>query len=86
MKDIFKLGDKETVQEVANTSPAIDLDAMSNVEVNKLIAECNRLLKKRERQHKKQIQAQIKKMATDAGITVSFSKNAMRKSPASKSG
>ena len=57
------------------------LECMSDAEVKKLIADCNKLLNKRERQYKKQVQAQIKKMAVEAGIDVSFGSK-----PKSKSG
>ncbi len=62
------------------------LESMSDDEVKKLIADCNKLLRKRDRQHQKQVQAQIKKMATDAGIKVSFSNKSARKAQALKSG
>ena len=57
------------------------LDSLSDDEVKKLIADCNKLLNKRDHQYKSQVQAEIKKMAIEAGIKVSFSNK-----PKSKSG
>lgn len=74
MRDLLKTGEQR------ETSPAHNLEAMSDDEIKQLIAEGYKLLNRRKREHEKQIKEQIKKMATDAGIKVSFSSKSARKS------
>jgi len=81
MKDIFT---RSTEQETV--SPIIDMENMSDEEVKQLISQGYKLLNRRKRQHQKQVQAQIKKMAIEAGIKVSFSNKSANKSQVRKSG
>ncbi len=81
MKDIFN---KPTEQKTI--SPALDMENMSDEEIKQAIATGYKLLNRRKRQHQKQVQVQIKKLATDAGINVSFSNKSARKAQALKSG
>jgi len=63
-----------------NTSTPAHMDDMSDNEVKKIIAHGYKLLDKRKREYEKSVKEQIKKMATDAGINVSFSNKLPRKS------
>ena len=57
------------------------LGSMSDDEIKQVIATGYKLLDHRKRQHEKKVKEQIKKMAIEAGIKVSFSNK-----PKSKSG
>jgi len=88
MKELFnKSKEQDNISPISEKESMIAselesmIEIMSDDEVKKLISDCNKLLNKRERQYKKQVQAQIKKMAVEAGIKVSFANK-----PKSKSG
>lgn len=76
MKELFS---KSTEQEI--TSPITEMENMSDEEIKNVIATGYKLLDRRKRQHEKMIKEQIKKMAIEAGIKVSFANK-----PKSKSG
>jgi len=84
MKELLS---KSTEQEI--TSPITEmenmltskLEGMSDEEIKNVIATGYKLLDRRKRQHEKMIKEQIKKMAIEAGIKVSFANK-----PKSKSG
>lgn len=59
--------------------PVIDLERMSDEAIKKLITDSYKLLDKRRREHEKQIKEQIKQLASDAGIKVSFREPVERK-------
>jgi len=59
---------------------ASELESMSDDEIKQIIAHGYKLLDRRKRQHEKMIKEQIKKMAVEAGIKVSFSNKTARKS------
>ena len=76
MKELFS---KSTEQE--NIPPITDMESMSDEEIKNIIATGYKLLDRRKRQHEKQVKEQIRKMAIEAGIKVSFANK-----PKSKSG
>ena len=56
-----------------------NLEAMSDDAIKKLIAEGYKLLNRRKREHEKKVKEQIKQLAIDAGIKVSFREPVERK-------
>ena len=65
--------------EVSRPLPEIDLERMSDEALKKLITDSYKLLDKRRREHEKKIKEQIKQLAIDAGIKVSFREPIERK-------
>ena len=59
--------------------PSIDLEKLSDDAIKKLITDGYKLLDKRRREHEKQVKEQIKQLASNAGIRVSFREPAERK-------
>ena len=76
MKELF---DKSTEQKNISDMENM-LENMSDNEIKQIIAHGYKLLDRRKRQHEKMIKEQIKKMAVEAGIKVSFSNKTTRKS------
>ena len=54
-------------------SPVIKLNAMNDDEIKQLISEGYKLLNQRKREREKALKIQIREMASQAGIKVSFS-------------
>ena len=79
MKELFN---RSTEQE--NISPISEMESMfenmSDDEIKQIIATGYKFLDRRKRQHEKQVKEQIRKMAIEAGIRVSFANKAKSKS------
>lgn len=65
--------------EVSRPLPAIDLERLNDDALKKLITDSYKLLDKRRREHEKKVKEQIKQLAVDAGIKVSFREPVERK-------
>lgn len=65
--------------EINRPLPVIDLEKMDDEALKKLITDSYKLLDKRRREHEKKVKEQIKQLAVDAGIKVSFREPVERK-------
>ena len=79
MNDIFKFGSENAATDINSEPDALGLEKMSDDEIKKLIAQCYKLLDRRKREHEKQVKEQIRQMAVQAGIKVSFTEKTTRK-------
>ena len=80
MNDNISLNRNPSPSSSLKNELASELESMSDDEVKQIIAHGYKLLDRRKRQHEKMIKEQIKKMAVEAGIKVSFSNKTARKS------
>jgi len=74
------MGTNELGKQTVTPYPALDVDRMSDEDIKQLIARAYRLLDKRKREREKAIKEQIRQMANQAGIKVSFTGNKAHKS------
>lgn len=79
MNELFNSSNEDNSMKPSSPSHSIDLDRLSDDEIKQLIADGYKLLDSRKREREKQIKEQIRQMATEAGIKVSFSEKIARK-------
>jgi len=70
---------KQDSLQTVSTYPALDMDSMSDGDIKQLIAQAYKLLDKRKRNKEKAIKEQIRQMANQVGIKVSFTGNKAQK-------